>query len=92
MVKIELEPADGRYSERNDQVSVSTRFVSLNGTIIVGRDIARQAERTSDRGEDLPQYIKDHVPIYAAGPCQETRVRGLRLHGPTTAGRMDPCM
>ena len=37
---------------------VSTRL-SLNGTIIVGRDIAHaKLKERLDRGEDLPQYIK----------------------------------
>ena len=51
------------------QYPVSTRL-SLNGTIIVGRDIAhaKLKERT-DNGEGLPQYIKDH-PIYYAGPAK----------------------
>ena len=48
---------------------VSTRL-SLNGTIIVGRDIAHaKLKERLDRGEDLPQYIKDH-PIYYAGPAK----------------------
>ena len=48
---------------------VATRL-SLNGTIIVGRDIAHaKLKERLDRGEDLPQYIKDH-PIYYAGPAK----------------------
>ena len=68
---------------------VSTRL-SLNGTIIVGRDIAhaRLKERL-DRGEDLPQYIKDH-PIYYAGPAKTPAGMACGSMGPTTAGRMDP--
>ncbi len=68
---------------------VATRL-SLTGTIIVGRDIAhaRLKERL-DRGEDLPQYIKDH-PIYYAGPAKTPVGMPCGSMGPTTAGRMDP--
>ena len=52
-----------------DKYPVATRL-SLNGTIIVGRDIAHaKLKERLDRGEDLPQYIKDH-PIYYAGPAK----------------------
>ena len=51
------------------QYPVSTRL-SLNGTIIVGRDIAHaKLKERMDNGEGLPQYIKDH-PIYYAGPAK----------------------
>ncbi|MFA6812017.1 MAG: FumA C-terminus/TtdB family hydratase beta subunit, partial [Bacteroidaceae bacterium] len=68
---------------------VSTRL-SLTGTIVVGRDIAhaRLKERL-DRGEDLPQYIKDH-PIYYAGPAKTPKGMACGSMGPTTANRMDP--
>ncbi len=67
---------------------VGTRL-SLNGTIIVGRDIAhaRLKERI-DKGEELPQYIKDH-PIYYAGPAKTPEGMASGSFGPTTAGRMD---
>ena len=41
-----------------------------------------------DRGEDLPQYIKDH-PIYYAGPAKTPAGMACGSMGPTTAGRMD---
>lgn len=42
---------------------VSTRL-SLNGTVIVARDIAHaKLKERLDKGEDLPQYFKDH-PIF----------------------------
>lgn len=48
---------------------VSTRL-SLKGTIIVGRDIAHaKIKERLDRGEEMPQYLKDH-PIYYAGPAK----------------------
>jgi fumarate hydratase class I len=67
---------------------VSTRL-SLTGTIVVGRDIAhaKLSERL-DRGEGLPQYIKDH-PIYYAGPAKTPNGMASGSFGPTTAGRMD---
>jgi len=68
---------------------VATRL-SLNGTIIVGRDIAHaKLKERLDRGEDLPQYIKDH-PIYYAGPAKTPAGMACGSMGPTTAGRMDP--
>ena len=67
---------------------VSTRL-SLNGTIIVGRDIAHaKLKERIDRGEGLPQYIKDH-PIYYAGPAKTPEGYASGSMGPTTAGRMD---
>lgn len=70
------------------QYPVSTRL-SLNGTIIVGRDIAHaKLKERIDRGEGLPQYIKDH-PIYYAGPAKTPKGYASGSMGPTTAGRMD---
>ncbi|KAA8997708.1 fumarate hydratase [Affinibrenneria salicis] len=67
---------------------VATRL-SLNGTIIVGRDIAHaKLKERLDNGEDLPQYIKDH-PIYYAGPAKTPQGYPSGSLGPTTAGRMD---
>ncbi|GAB6012447.1 fumarate hydratase [Viscerimonas tarda] len=67
---------------------VSTRL-SLTGTIIVGRDIAHaKLQERLDKGEELPQYIKDH-PIYYAGPAKTPTGYASGSMGPTTAGRMD---
>lgn len=65
------------------QYPVSTRL-SLNGTIIVARDIAhaRLKERL-DRGEDLPQYFKDH-PVFYAGPAKTPEGMACGSMGPTT--------
>ncbi len=67
---------------------VSTPLL-LTGTIVVARDIAhaRLKERI-DRGEGLPQYIKDH-PVYYAGPAKTPPGMASGSFGPTTAGRMD---
>lgn len=67
---------------------VSTRL-SLRGTIIVGRDIAHaKIKERLDRGEEMPQYLKDH-PIYYAGPAKTPEGMPSGSFGPTTAGRMD---
>ena len=67
---------------------VSTRL-SLKGTIIVGRDIAHaKIKERLDRGEEMPQYLKDH-PIYYAGPAKTPAGMPSGSFGPTTAGRMD---
>ncbi len=67
---------------------VSTRL-SLSGTIIVARDIAHaKLKERLDKGEGLPQYVKDH-PIYYAGPAKTPEGFASGSLGPTTAGRMD---
>ncbi|MDY4811120.1 MAG: fumarate hydratase [Muribaculaceae bacterium] len=72
-----------------DKFPVATRL-SLNGTIIVGRDIAHaKIKERLDAGEPMPQYLKDH-PIYYAGPAKKPEGYPSGSFGPTTAGRMDP--
>ncbi len=67
---------------------VGTRL-SLNGVIIVGRDIAHaKLKERLDRGEGLPPYIIEH-PIYYAGPAKTPEGMASGSFGPTTAGRMD---
>lgn len=67
---------------------VST-FLLLSGTIVVGRDIAHaKLKERLDKGEGMPQYIKDH-PIYYAGPAKTPAGLPSGSFGPTTAGRMD---
>ena len=87
-VKINLNQPMEEILKELDKYPVSTRL-SLNGTIIVGRDIAHaKLKERLDRGEDLPQYIKDH-PIYYAGPAKTPAGMACGSMGPTTAGRMD---
>jgi fumarate hydratase class I len=70
------------------QYPVTTQL-SLNGTIIVGRDIAHaKLKERLDAGEDLPQYFKDHA-VYYAGPAKTPDGEISGSFGPTTAGRMD---
>jgi fumarate hydratase class I len=67
---------------------IKTR-VLLSGKLIVARDIAHaKLQERIDRGEDLPQYIKDH-PVYYAGPAKTPKGYVSGSFGPTTAGRMD---
>ena len=53
------------------------------------RGIHAKLKERLDKGEDLPQYIKDH-PIYYAGPAKTPSGMACGSMGPTTAGRMDP--
>ena len=67
---------------------VKTRL-SLSGPLIVARDIAHaKLQERLDRGEGLPEYVKDH-PIYYAGPAKTPAGYASGSFGPTTAGRMD---
>jgi fumarate hydratase class I len=67
---------------------VKTR-VMLTGTMVVARDIAHaKLKERLDRGEGLPDYIKDH-PVYYAGPAKTPQGYATGSFGPTTAGRMD---
>ena len=62
----------------------------LNGTIVVGRDIAHaKFKEILDSGKPLPDYLKKH-PIYYAGPAKTPEGYASGSFGPTTAGRMDP--
>ena len=61
----------------------------LTGTMVVARDIAHaKLQERLDRGEGLPDYIKDH-PVYYAGPAKTPAGYATGSFGPTTAGRMD---
>lgn len=87
-VKIDLNRPMSEILAELSKYPVSTRL-SLSGTIIVGRDIAHaKLKERIDRGEGLPQYIKDH-PIYYAGPAKTPEGYTSGSMGPTTAGRMD---
>ena len=87
-VKINLNRPMNEVLAELSKYPVSTRL-SLNGTIIVGRDIAHaKLKERIDNGEDLPQYIKDH-PIYYAGPAKTPAGMACGSMGPTTAGRVD---
>ena len=87
-VRIDLNRPMSEILNELDKYPVATRL-SLNGTIIVGRDMAHaKLKERIDNGEGLPQYIKDH-PIYYAGPAKTPKGMASGAFGPTTAGRMD---
>lgn len=88
VVKIDLNRPMPEVLAELSKYPVSTRL-SLNGTIIVGRDIAHaKIKERLDKGEPMPQYLKDH-PIYYAGPAKTPKGMASGSFGPTTAGRMD---
>jgi fumarate hydratase class I len=67
---------------------IKTRL-SLTGPMIVARDLAHAKLRERlEKGEGLPDYIKDH-PVYYAGPAKTPAGYASGSFGPTTAGRMD---
>jgi fumarate hydratase class I len=67
---------------------VTTRL-ALTGTLIVARDLAHaKLKERLDRGEGLPDYMKQH-PVYYAGPAKTPIGMASGSFGPTTAGRMD---
>ena len=67
---------------------VKTRL-SLNGTLIVARDIAHaRIKKMVDEGKPMPEYFKNH-PVYYAGPAKTPEGMASGSFGPTTAGRMD---
>lgn len=87
-VRIDLNRPMDEIRKELSRYPVSTRL-SLNGTIIVGRDIAHaKLKERLDRGEELPDYLKQH-PIYYAGPAKTPKGMASGSFGPTTAGRMD---
>lgn len=88
-VNIDLNRPMSEVLAELDKFPVATRL-NLNGTIIVGRDIAHaKIKERLDAGEPMPQYLKDH-PIYYAGPAKTPKGMPSGSFGPTTAGRMDP--
>ena len=87
-VKIDLNRPMPEILAELTKYPVSTRL-SLNGTIIVGRDIAHaKIKERLDAGEPMPDYLKNH-PIYYAGPAKTPEGMASGSFGPTTAGRMD---
>ena len=89
VVRVDLNQPMADVCKQLSQYPVSTRL-SLNGTIIVGRDIAHaKLKARLDAGEGMPLYMKDH-PIYYAGPAKTPEGMPCGSMGPTTANRMDP--
>jgi len=88
-VQIDLNRPMDEIRAELSKYPVATRL-SLNGKIIVGRDIAHaKFMERFEAGKGLPQYLKDHI-IYYAGPAKTPEGEASGSFGPTTAGRMDP--
>ncbi len=88
-VKVDLDQPMEDILKVLTQYPVSTRL-SLNGTIIVARDIAHaKLKARLDAGEGMPDYFKNH-PVLYAGPAKTPAGLPCGSMGPTTAGRMDP--
>jgi len=88
-VKVDLNQPMKEVCKQLSNYPIGTRL-SLNGTIIVGRDIAHaKIKARLDAGEQMPEYLKNH-PIYYAGPAKTPAGMACGSMGPTTAGRMDP--
>jgi fumarate hydratase class I len=88
VVAIDLSRPMAEIRKTLSKYPIRTRF-SLTGPMVVARDIAhaRLKERL-DGGQDLPQYMKDHV-VYYAGPAKTPKGMASGSFGPTTGGRMD---
>jgi len=88
VVKIDLDRPMSEIRATLAKYPIKTRL-SLTGPLIVARDIAHaKLKERLDRGEGLPQYLKDHA-VYYAGPAKTPAGYASGSFGPTTAGRMD---
>jgi fumarate hydratase class I len=87
-VRIDLTRPMAEIRQALSRYPIKTRLV-LSGPLIVARDIAHaKLKERIDRGEGLPQYMKDHC-VYYAGPAKTPAGYASGSFGPTTAGRMD---
>jgi len=88
VIPIDLRQPMGEIRALLSRYPIKTRL-ALSGPMIVARDIAHaKLKERIERGEGLPQYVKDH-PIYYAGPAKTPTGYASGSFGPTTAGRMD---
>jgi fumarate hydratase, class I len=88
IVRIDLDQPMGEIRRQLSEVPVATH-VSLNGPMIVARDIAHaRIKDMLDAGEPMPEYFRDHC-VYYAGPAKTPDGYASGSFGPTTAGRMD---
>ncbi|WP_298440112.1 fumarate hydratase [Geobacter sp.] len=87
-VKIDLNQPMKEILAELSKYPVATPLL-LNGTIVVGRDIAHaKFKEIIDAGKPVPEYLLKH-PIYYAGPAKTPPGKPSGSFGPTTAGRMD---
>src|SRR3954452_14901342 len=88
VVKIDLNRPMPEILADLTRYPVKTRL-SLTGPLVVARDIAHaKSKERLDRGEGMPQYLKDFC-VYYAGPAKTPAGYASGSFGPTTAGRMD---
>jgi fumarate hydratase class I len=88
VVQIDLRRPMGEIRATLARHPIKTRL-ALSGPLIVARDLAHaKLKERIDRGEGLPQYLKDHA-VYYAGPAKTPAGYASGSFGPTTAGRMD---
>ena len=88
VVTIDLNQPMSEIRATLSKYPIRTRL-SLSGPLIVARDIAHaKLKDRIDRGDGLPQYMKDHA-VYYAGPAKTPAGYASGSFGPTTAGRMD---
>ncbi len=88
IVRVDLNRPMKEILRELSKYPVTTRL-SLNGPLIVARDIAHaKLKERVDAGQGLPQYFKDHA-VYYAGPAKTPKGYASGSFGPTTAGRMD---
>lgn len=87
-VQIDLRQPMDVIRQQLSALPIRTR-VALTGPMVVARDLAHARIREMlQRGEPMPQYMKDHA-VYYAGPAKTPAGYASGSFGPTTAGRMD---
>ncbi len=88
VVKVDINRPMSEIRAELSRYPIKTRL-SLSGSMVVARDIAHaKLKERLDRGEGLPQYLKDSM-VYYAGPAKTPEGYASGSFGPTTAGRMD---
>jgi fumarate hydratase class I len=88
VVRIDLSRPMDEIRATLSRYPIRTRL-SLTGPLVVARDIAHaKIKELLDRGEAMPQYLRDFM-VYYAGPAKTPTGYASGSFGPTTAGRMD---
>jgi fumarate hydratase class I len=88
VIHVDLKQPMSEIRAQLGRYPVKTRL-SLSGPLIVARDIAHaKIQERLDRGEGMPDYMKNHA-VYYAGPAKTPKGYASGSFGPTTAGRMD---
>src|SRR5579875_3517489 len=88
VVRIDLRTPMSEIRKTLSRYPIRMRL-ALTGPMVVARDIAHgRLQDRIERGEGLPDAIKDH-PIYYAGPAKTPKGYASGSFGPTTSSRMD---